>query len=66
MRTFKKFGAGQGHLCPICKTDEEKETVLIPINGTQEGNIAEAEQFHLDCILLGYDKNLNIIYQHIK
>lgn len=43
--------------CPICLTKKKGDAVLIPINGTQDGNIAEAELFHLDCIqLLFYKK----------
>jgi RNA polymerase subunit RPABC4/transcription elongation factor Spt4 len=41
-------------VCPICKTNEDDETVLVIIDGTQEGNIAQAKQFHLKCIDLMY------------
>ena len=38
--------------CPICGTSEDKEVVLIGIDGTKEGNNIQAEQFHLDCLEL--------------
>jgi len=65
MRAFKGPNLSNNWHCPICKTQEEKETVLIGIVGTQDGLNIEAEQFHLDCINLLYDKKLNIIYQKI-
>lgn len=51
--------------CPICKTREDKEVVLIGILGTESGNNIQAEQFHLDCVNLTYDKNPSMIYQKI-
>ena len=60
MRIFKKPNLSHGWKCPICGTDEEKEVALIGIIGTQDGNIMEAEQFHVDCIELSYYKNINI------
>lgn len=53
-------------VCPICKTNDDKPTVLIPIVGTQEGNISQAEQFHVDCIDLSYHREEGIIAQVIK
>ena len=51
--------------CPICKSREDKEIVLIGIVGTESGNNIQAEQFHLDCINLSYDKNSNLLYQKL-
>jgi len=50
-KIFKKFNKEHNHKCPICGTNEEKETVLIPISGTEKDGIAEAVQVHLDCLL---------------
>jgi hypothetical protein len=36
--------------CPICGTSDDKEVVLIGIDGTEEGNNIKAEQIHLECI----------------
>jgi hypothetical protein len=51
--------------CPICHTSDDKPVVLIGIQGTKEGNIIEARQYHLECIeLLEMDLPYNtIIYQ---
>jgi hypothetical protein len=38
--------------CPICKTSDDKPVVLIGIVGTEEDNIMEARQYHLDCLAL--------------
>jgi hypothetical protein len=54
MRVFAKPNLSNGWKCPICKTSEEKEVVLIGVEGTQEGNNMQAEQFHLDCLELTY------------
>jgi len=63
MRVSKQFDDSRNAKCPICGTAEKKETVLIAILGTQEGNIAEAAQVHLDCLELAYDKEKGIFYQ---
>jgi len=39
--------------CQICGGAEDRPVVLIPIVGTQEGNLCEAEQIHVDCLLSG-------------
>lgn len=49
MRTFplpNKIGPP----CPICKEHSDKPVVLIPISGTEDGNIMEARQYHLECL----------------
>lgn len=51
MRTFEHFNASHNDICPICGTDEDKETLLIPILGTEKGNIAEAIQVHVNCLM---------------
>ena len=56
MRTFKHPNTDDDWKCPICNTNDDKEVVLIGISGTEDGNIMEAEQFHLDCIELTYFK----------
>ena len=65
MRVFKEPNTRNDWKCPVCKTAEKKEVVLIGIVGSWKDNIMEAEQIHLDCIDLLYDKKLNIIFQKI-
>ena len=52
MRTFKHPNITGGFSCPICGTGEDKEVVLIAISGTEHDRIAEARQYHLNCIEL--------------
>ena len=66
MRAFKEPNLSSNWKCPICKTNNKKEVVLIGIIGTEEDNIIQAEQFHLDCIKLLYDKEHNLLYQKLK
>lgn len=63
MRAFQSFPEHKE--CPICKTNEDKECVLIAIDGTSDGRTAEAEIFHLDCINLNFSKEKSVIYQLI-
>ena len=48
MRTFKHFNQ-ETPCCPVCQTKNDKPAVLIPIPGTEKGNIMQAEQVHKDC-----------------
>ena len=63
MRVFKKPNTTHGWKCPVCGTNEKKEVILIAVSGTEDGNIVEAEQFHLDCINLVYYSDQGVIAQ---
>ena len=65
MRTFKRPNLSGGWKCPVCGTADEKEVVLIGIVGTEDGGNIQAEQFHLSCINLIWDKSHNLIYQQV-
>lgn len=56
--------------CVICGTNEDKECVLIPIDGTADGNICEASPTHVDCIknIAGfrYNKELELLYKRLE
>ena len=65
MNVFKKPNLSGGWKCPVCGKSDKKEVVLIGIEGTQEGLNIQAEQVHLDCIELTYDKEMGFIYQKI-
>ena len=49
MRTFPHFNQSNNDVCPVCKTNEDCETVLTPIPGTEDGNIMEVRQVHKKC-----------------
>jgi len=36
-------------ICPVCDTNEDRPCILVPIPGTEEGNIMQAKPFHYDC-----------------
>lgn len=65
MRVFKEMNITGKDVCPICKTKEKKEVVLIAKEGTQDGFNAEAIQVHLDCLDLWINEEMDIIYQKI-
>jgi len=64
LRTFKHFP--DTDKCIICGTNEDGECMLIPVFGTQEGNISQAVPIHTGCLSLGYDKDNKLIYQVLK
>ena len=67
MKTFKHFP--EEKTCPICGKNDDKECVLIPIDGKDEGKICQAEVFHADCIVNAeyrYNREINAIYYKIK
>lgn len=64
---FKGIGAGK---CLICGTSKKGPVLLIPVDGTREGNIEAAEPVHVECLNLRISKKTsqgsNIIYQEIE
>jgi len=65
MRVFKEPNLSNGWKCPICGTDKEGEIVLVGVIYTEDGNNMEAEQIHLSCINLLYDKPSGVLYQRV-
>ena len=70
MKVFDKFNQAGGSKCPVCKTNDDKPTVLIAIDGTEKDDNIEAQQVHLACINLRirsakprYDR---VIYQVLE
>jgi len=63
MNVFKDFP--KKSKCPICGTNKDKESVLIGIDGTQEGKNIQAQVFHLDCLDLMYNEDMGFIYQKV-
>ena len=66
MRTFEEPNISNDWKCPICETNNLEPVVLIGIEGTQEGNNIQAEQFHLDCIELLYIKEQKVLIQELS
>ena len=63
-RTFQHFP--EEDKCPVCGTNDDGETVLIALDGTGDGNIAEAKPFHLACaVAQQYRQDMKIIYRHV-
>jgi hypothetical protein len=57
VRVFERFNSSNGVTCPICKTSKNTETVLVPIPGTEDGNIVECKQVHKKCYDLFVEMN---------
>lgn len=66
MRIFKEPNNTADWKCPICKTNDIKPVTLVEIIGTQEGNNIEAEQIHVDCIQLSYDRKYQVLIQNLR
>lgn len=64
VRTFKHFP--EGSICPLCGANRDLPCILVTIDNTQKGNIAEASPAHVQCMLdgdkLGYNKEAKLIY----
>ena len=48
MKKFAKPNTAHGFECPICHSGKEEPVVLVPIPGTEEGNICQAKQVHAE------------------
>lgn len=70
MKILKKPNTGSNWICPICKTAEIREVVLIEIDGHFKNKNREIEQVHLCCLDLKIERNFlgenDLIYQHIE
>lgn len=61
MRTFKHFP--EDSVCKICGRNDDKECILVPIDGTDEGWISEAIPIHVECLeKIRYNKEAEIFY----
>ena len=67
-RTFEHFP--ESEKCPICNTNKDESCILIPIQGTEKGDICKAKPFHLNCITKNLDEfwyieDKNLLYRFI-
>lgn len=49
MRIFDHPNFYGGFECPICRSSADAPVTLVPIPGTEDGNIVEAKQVHAEC-----------------
>jgi hypothetical protein len=60
-RIFEKFPLDV--TCPICGTNDEGETVLVAIQGTQDDGICQAQPMHLVCaIAKSYNPEMKVAF----
>jgi len=62
-RTFEHFP--DTAVCPICATNADGPCVLIPIDGTQDGDCREAKPVHAECVdvdRMRYSVTSNVVY----
>lgn len=50
MNVFSHPNLSTNWTCPVCGTADDKETVLVAKHGTQERNLVQCEQIHLECL----------------
>ena len=60
MRVFEGFNDSAGAVCSVCGTSKNIETVLVPVPGTEDGNIMQAKQVHKKCYDLMIEMNNTI------
>ena len=64
-RTYEHFP--DNVKCPVCHTDDDGETVLVPIDGTGDGHIAEAQCVHLACCVPeNFNKHRGLLYRFVS
>ncbi len=68
MRTFSEFPANT--ICPICESSKQGETVLITIDGTDDGHgNCEATPVHVECLAtdrLHHNKDAGVLYIKLR
>lgn len=53
-------------MCPICGKSDDKPIILVGIDGTEDGNIIEAIQVHVDCLDLRIIREQHLMYQILR
>ena len=67
LRIFKQGNwENTKEVCPICKTQEKGEVVLIAEDDKVDGYNCEALQVHLECLDLWINVDKGFIYQKIN
>ncbi len=61
VRTFEHFP--ETSICPICKTNDDGETILVAIDGTESDGNVQATVLHLSCaVVKQHNKDINVFY----
>ncbi len=51
-------------VCPVCGTSADVQCVLVPIDGTGDGKICEAQPVHLACCMpTNYSPEMGLFYR---
>ena len=65
LRTFDHFP--EQIICPVCGTNEDAQCVLLEIDGTSDGRIAEAQPVHLNCAVAErYIPHMGLLYTKLS
>ena len=51
-RIFEKPNVSNDWKCVICRQNTEKPVILVPVPGTEDGGIVEAQQIHQTCAMI--------------
>ena len=64
-RTFEQFP--EDVTCPVCQTNDQGQCVLVQIDGTGDGNIAEAVPVHLACaVASNFRREIGVLYRRVR
>jgi len=64
LKAFESFP--KEAVCPICKTNDDGQTLLLAIDGTGDGRIAAAKPTHVACaVATNINFSVGVIYRRI-
>lgn len=69
MRIFDEFNPTGDHVCPICGTNSKDPTMLVAMDGTEDGGICQAMQVHVGCVNLSIkklDQGICVVYHTFR
>jgi hypothetical protein len=65
LKFFDRFSDKE--TCIVCGTNDDKPCVLIQVDGTRDGNIAEAIPVHVQCAIpSGYSREAGLLYRRTR
>lgn len=61
-RTFDHFP--EAAKCPVCKTNDDGECVLVGIDGTEDGHNQQAQPVHFNCaVVTNFSREAKLLYR---